>query len=357
MGTNVTGGANAPLTADAVQQGPSAASVLAGQHVGLDLGFQVNLNARNNQAAQLTNQGHILTAVGASMSSNHVEPKDSPVNNGMVEGILESDLGVIDGGVQKSAVDVATTTAVALTGLQTVDGVSLTANKRVLVKNGAAPSANYTQADAATTANIADLTNASVVIDGVTLIAGKRVLVQHQTLTKDNGLYVVGTVAVGIAPLTRATDMDATNEVILGKQVAVAAGGTANGGKTFVVSAVPAALGTNPVLFENAVTSTVPNSFNGLWSVETGAWTRTTDASEGSTGADIPNQVRQGMAVPVTGGTANGGKIFVQVKPNPITLGVSALKFIDQASILGAGIVDHPKDPGIHLDGSIYTKA
>lgn len=350
-------GASAPLNTDAVQQGPNAGTVLTNQHVGLDLGFQVNLNVKNNQAAQMTNQGNIASAVAASMTSGHVEPQDTPVNEKSTEGILEVDRGVIDGGVQKAAVKVATTAAITLSGTQTIDGVAVVATDRVLVKNGAIPAANYTAVDAATTANIADLANASVVIDGVTLVATKRVLVKNQTLTKDNGLYVVGTVADGVAALTRTTDMDAVGEVVLGKQVAVTAGGTVNGGKTFVVSAVPTALGTDPLLFENASTSSVPSSFNGLWVVASGAWARATDASENSNGADIPKQVRQGLAVPVTAGTTNSGHIFVQVTPNPITLGTTPLKFIDQTAIMGKSIVDHPKDPGIHLDGSIYTKA
>jgi len=350
-------GASAPLNTDAVQQGPDAASVLTNQHVGVDLGFQVNLNVKNNQAAQLTHQGNVASAVAASMSSNHVEPKDSPVNEKFTEGILEADRGVINGGVQKTAVDVATTASITLSGTQTIDGVALTATKRVLVKDGAIPAANYTAVDAATTENIADLANASVEIDGVTLVATNRVLVKDQTLTKNNGIYVVGVVTDGIAALTRATDMDLVAEVIFGKKVAVTAGGTANGGKTFVISAVPATLGTNPLLFENASTSSVPNTFNGLWVVASGAWARATDASENSTGADVDKQVRQGMAVPVSSGTANADKIFVLVSANPITLGTSVLKFIDQTLIMGAGITDHPKDPGISLDGSIYTKA
>lgn len=79
----------------------------------------------------------------------------------------------------------------------------------------------------ATTANItiaSDL-NAGDTIDGVTLAAGDRVLVKNQSTGSQNGIYVAG------ASPARATDFDDASEV-MGAIVYVIAG-TANGGKTY----------------------------------------------------------------------------------------------------------------------------
>jgi hypothetical protein len=68
---------------------------------------------------------------------------------------------------------------------------------------------------AATTANIANLaTGAPNTLDGVTLAANDRVLVKDQTTQSGNGIYVVTTLGTGANGVwTRATDMDAWTEV------------------------------------------------------------------------------------------------------------------------------------------------
>lgn len=79
----------------------------------------------------------------------------------------------------------------------------------------------------ATTANITIATalNAGDSIDGVTLVAGDRVLVKDQSTGSQNGLYLVGPIP------TRTADADSGPEV-LGLLVHVLAG-TVNGGKVF----------------------------------------------------------------------------------------------------------------------------
>ena len=62
-----------------------------------------------------------------------------------------------------------------------------------------------------TTANIASLSS-TMTIDGVTVVAGDRVLVKDQTATADNGIYVV----VSGGAWTRATDFDNSQEVTPG---------------------------------------------------------------------------------------------------------------------------------------------
>lgn len=77
---------------------------------------------------------------------------------------------------------------------------------------------------AASTTNVT-LTAVSTSMDGVTLVAGDRVLVKDQSTGADNGIYVVGTVVAGpVAPFTRATDFDADAEAQTGVLVAVSEG-------------------------------------------------------------------------------------------------------------------------------------
>ncbi len=105
----------------------------------------------------------------------------------------------------------------------------------------------HAAAVAATTANIsisADL-EAGDVLDGVTLVAGDRVLVKNQTTASENGIYVVQ--ASGAA--VRATDFDQPAEVDGGDFVFVT-GGTVNDNTGWVqTSTGVATIGTDPIYF------------------------------------------------------------------------------------------------------------
>ncbi len=76
----------------------------------------------------------------------------------------------------------------------------------------------------ASTADVPDLSACSTTMDGLTLVATDRVLLKNQSTGSQNGIYVVGTVGTGTAPLTRAADFDAAAEVKPGTLIAVAAG-------------------------------------------------------------------------------------------------------------------------------------
>ncbi|NWA67700.1 phage tail protein [Pseudomonas reactans] len=96
----------------------------------------------------------------------------------------------------------------------------------------------------ATTTNIA-LTGIQT-IDGVLLVEGSRVLVKDQTQAKDNGIYVV---AAG-GTWKRAQDADASVEVTPGLFVSVEKG-TANGDSVWqLVTDAPIVLGTTALTFE-----------------------------------------------------------------------------------------------------------
>lgn len=96
----------------------------------------------------------------------------------------------------------------------------------------------------ATTANIA--LSGIQTIDGVLLPADARVLVKNQSQSKDNGLYVVS--STGIWP--RAQDADSSLEVTPGLFVSIEKG-TVNGDSVWqLVTDGPIVLGTTPLAFE-----------------------------------------------------------------------------------------------------------
>ncbi|WP_168232303.1 phage tail protein [Pseudomonas veronii] len=99
----------------------------------------------------------------------------------------------------------------------------------------------------ATTANIA--LSGVQTIDGVLLPADARVLVKNQTASKENGLYVVSSTGVW----KRAQDADSSVEVTPGLFVSVEAG-TVNGDSVWqLVTDAPIVLGTTALAFEMAV--------------------------------------------------------------------------------------------------------
>jgi hypothetical protein len=107
---------------------------------------------------------------------------------------------------------------------------------------------------AASTANIASL-SAPQTIDGISLIAGDRVLVKNQTTQSANGIYVVAAGA-----WTRATDADTANEL---EAAAVwVEEGTTQAGTLWTQTTVNFTLGTNNVVwvqFGGVTTSTAGN--------------------------------------------------------------------------------------------------
>jgi hypothetical protein len=99
---------------------------------------------------------------------------------------------------------------------------------------------------AATTSNV-DLSTdleAGDVIDGVTLVAGNRVLVKNQSTTSQNGIYT----AVTSGAAVRATDFNEASEIQGGDFVFVT-GGTANDNTGWVQVDKVTTLGTDPIVF------------------------------------------------------------------------------------------------------------
>ena len=124
-----------------------------------------------------------------------------------------------------------------------------TANNHAATKAYVDDSANLKQSvRVATTANIATLAGgAPDTVDGVTLSAGDRVLVKDQTTTtSQNGVYSVTTVGTGSnGTWVRASDFTTSSQFALGQAVIVLEG-TVSAGKEYFVSTYPAAVDTDP---------------------------------------------------------------------------------------------------------------
>lgn len=132
----------------------------------------------------------------------------------MTSPVTDFATGFVSSTAVKQPCDCATTAAITLEGLQTVDGISLAENMRVLVKN--------------------------------------------QTSQIENGIYVVST-----GMWVRASDLDDNYDIEKGTRVFVA-GGSTNGTLEFYVStANPISIGTTGIVWTQATTtgsSTVPTS-------------------------------------------------------------------------------------------------
>ena len=96
----------------------------------------------------------------------------------------------------------------------------------------------------ATTANIA-LTGLQT-IDGVSLLAGDRVLVKNQAASKDNGIYIVG-----VAAWQRAPDADSSAEVTSAMILSVEQGATLADTRWQLVTDGAIVLGTTSLTFQN----------------------------------------------------------------------------------------------------------
>jgi hypothetical protein len=96
----------------------------------------------------------------------------------------------------------------------------------------------------ATTANIASLSTL-LTVDGVTVSAGNRVLVRAQSTLSQNGIYVAASGA-----WSRATDFDGAGEVTGGTQVYVQQGDTLGDIRWRVAGDVPVTPGTNDITFD-----------------------------------------------------------------------------------------------------------
>jgi hypothetical protein len=154
------------------------------------------LNASNGGTGAATLTGYVYGNGTGVMTAATTIPNVGLANSSLTIGTTAISLGATSltlGGLTSVAVTQDPTSALQLATKQYVDAVA----------QGLDPKASCV---AATTANIT-LSGAQT-IDGVSLTAGDRCLVKNQTAQADNGIYVVAT-----GSWTRATDMDTWAEV------------------------------------------------------------------------------------------------------------------------------------------------
>lgn len=136
----------------------------------------------------------------------------------------------------------------------------------------------------------ATLTNAgamaAISIDGISLSANDRVLVKDQTTTFQNGIYTVTTVGSGAANwvLTRATDFDTPSEIDPGDFVIISAG-DANTGTGWIQTATVTTIGTDAILWSlfSSIASADQQNFIIGGNFDTNPWQRGTTFT-GATG-------------------------------------------------------------------------
>lgn len=162
-----------------------------------------------------------------------------PLSGGTMTGnlILNADPSTALQAATKSYVDMV---AIGL-NVQPACRVATTANLTATYSNGAS-------GVGATLTNSGAM--AAISIDGVSLSLNDRVLVKNQSTTFQNGIYTVTTVGSGAANwvLTRATDYDTTSEIQPGDFVLIVAG-TVNTQTSWVQTATVTAIGTDAISF------------------------------------------------------------------------------------------------------------
>lgn len=183
---------------------------------------------------------------------------------------------------------------------------------------------------AATTANI-NLANAvenGDTLDGVTLATNDRILVKNQTTTSENGIYVVQ----ASGQPTRATDFDTALEVDSGDFIFVSSG-TANGSTGWVQTNKPATIGTDPILFTQFAGS-------GTYSAGTGL-TLTGTAFSINTGTTVDLSTAQTLTNKTIDGSNNTiSNVAISTAVSGLGTGVATLLGTPSSANLASAITD-----------------
>lgn len=297
--------------------------------------------------------------------------------------------GGVERGPWKAPVRGATTANITLSGVpQTIDGISIVAGDRVLVKNQSTAADNGIYVAAAGTwARASDMVASNQVNAGCAVVVTEGTTQADQAFVlTTNGVITLGSTALtfarlGIAGPASSTDntiprfngtdgkrlkttsvvISDTNEIsgvadptlatgVVTKRwyeagtwkYAVRAATTAN----ITLSGLQTIDGVSLSAFNRVLVKnqTVPSQ-NGLYDVSSGAWVRTTDMP-----VDAYGYLILGAGVLVSEGATQAGTIWMMSSPLPVTVGTSAMEW----TLLGGGPVKK-KTVGISLSGSPLT--
>lgn len=215
----------------------------------------------------------------------------------------------------------------------------------------------------ATTGNIA-LTGLQVV-DGVTLLAGDRVLVKNQTAAKDNGIYV----AAG-STWQRAQDADSSAEVTSALLVSVEQGSNQADTRWQLVTDGTIVLGTTALTFQNVTqgfaplnspalinpTANTPALFDNTLKVATTEFVKKNSGNHAAIGGLSANTTLTGantfgmsymlnsatpftVTLPLASTSPNGGVVtFTNVLTAPVTIALQGTDYITGIDGVGAGV-------------------
>lgn len=184
-------------------------------------------------------------------------------------------------------------------------------------------SQSYKRVRAATTATVTLAGSAPNTVDGVTLAANDRILVKDQSTANQNGIYTVTTLGTGAnGTWSRASDADVAAELAPGTVITVEEG-TANGDKMFMLTTNgPITLGTTSLSFSTygAGGGSITAVVGGAGLTGSGTTTVTLDVGQGtgitvaadSVAIDTARVVRKWSGtVPTATGTVDGITVTV----------------------------------------------
>lgn len=157
-------------------------------------------------------------------------------------------------------------TANLVTGLAAPSGASDAVNKAYADSIAAGLIVKAPARGATTGSNITLSGGAPTTLDGLTLVANDRILVKDQTTTTENGIYFVQTLGSGAnGTWARTTDADTGAKLAHGSYIFIQAG-TTNGGSSWVMtSADPITIGTSAIiwLLYNQITNVPASAITG----------------------------------------------------------------------------------------------
>jgi phage-related tail fiber protein len=190
----------------------------------------------------------------------------------------------------------------------------------------------------ATTANITLSGSAPNTLDGVTLAANDRILVKNQSTASQNGLYYVSTLGTGSdGTWTRAPDADSTGTMFGGMLVAVSEG-TANADSIWMLTTNdPITIGTTALAWQrkDAGAAAQPGANADITSLNApalGAATATTP-SAGDTSTRVATTAFVTAAVPTASTTVKG---IVELATSAEAIaGTDAVRAITPATLFG----------------------
>ncbi|MGE3487442.1 MAG: hypothetical protein AB7L09_22200 [Nitrospira sp.] len=203
----------------------------------------------------------------------------------------------------------------------------------------------------ATTANVASLAGgAPNTLDGITLAANDRILVKDQTTGAENGIYTVTTLGTGAnGTWTRATDADSSAELPPGSVLSVQEG-TANGDKMFMLATNgPITLGTTALTFSAYGASSGEIGVAGAGLTKTGS---TYDVGAGtgiSVGASTVSIDTSVVARVVRGTVPSGGSASITINHG---LGLGANQNIAKLTLIERSSGDAVEFGWTRVDGN-----